>query len=104
MVAFLDVGAADFEAARLLRGKHRLRITVADGLAWLQQAMPEAGWVPQPDGSALLPPSPCNPPLRMWNKSFVHCFPCGLCHELWAYVQSQPEGLTIAKGETITFG
>ena len=44
MVAFLDVGTADFEAARLLRGKHRLRITVADGLAWLQQAMPEAGW------------------------------------------------------------
>ena len=55
MVAFEDVGAADFDAARPARGLHPLRLTVNDGLAWLQAAMPKAAWRMQPDGSAFLP-------------------------------------------------
>ena len=55
MVAFEDVGIAGLDTARAARGSHQLRLTVNDGLAWLQAAMPKAAWSVQPDGSAFLP-------------------------------------------------
>ena len=81
MVAFEDVGIADFDAARTARGKHALRLAIPDGLAWLQMAFPQAKWMPQADGSALLPYGDFAPLVIATARLPPGGFPARLVHQ-----------------------